>query len=89
MRPQALAALEHVGLILHAGDIGSPEVLEALRRIAPLRAVRGNNDRTGWARVLPLTDTVTVATSLSSRCVGREIVTDCRAARNCFPDSPE
>ncbi len=53
MRPEALEALCGVDLILHAGDVGGPEVLEALRSIAPVVAVRGNNDRGGWANKLP------------------------------------
>jgi uncharacterized protein len=58
MREQALEALAGSELIIHAGDIGSPEVLERLGQIAPVRAVRGNNDRDEWARALPLTDMV-------------------------------
>jgi uncharacterized protein len=61
MRPEALAALSRVDHILHAGDIGSEEVLEALRRIAPVTAVRGNNDRDGWAHKLPETQRVRFA----------------------------
>ena len=53
LRPEAVDALRGCGLILHAGDIGKPEVLEGLRHIAPLVAVRGNVDRGGWAAVLP------------------------------------
>jgi putative phosphoesterase len=53
VRPEALAALAGVDLIVHAGDIGSPAVLEALRAIAPVVAVRGNNDREAWASGLP------------------------------------
>lgn len=49
VRPEALAALAGSELILHAGDIGAPEVLDALRALAPVRAVRGNNDRGRWA----------------------------------------
>ena len=45
MREEALQALRGAELILHAGDIGTPEVLERLRAIAPVHAVRGNNDR--------------------------------------------
>ena len=56
VRPEALEALRGSDLILHAGDIGSPAVLERLREIAPVRAVRGNNDREAWARALPLTE---------------------------------
>jgi len=39
--------------IIHAGDIGTPEILEALRALAPVSAVRGNNDRGRWARAVP------------------------------------
>jgi putative phosphoesterase len=53
MRPEALAALKGSELILHAGDIGKPEVLQALNGIAPVLAIRGNNDRQAWARTLP------------------------------------
>lgn len=52
-RPEALKVLERSELILHAGDIGKPEVLEALRALAPVIAIRGNNDRAGWARKIP------------------------------------
>ena len=58
MREEAIAALQGCGLIIHAGDIGTPAVLERLREIAPVHAVRGNNDRNEWARVLPLTEVV-------------------------------
>ena len=47
MRPEALAALRGVDRIIHAGDIGTPEILTALEAIAPITAVRGNNDRDG------------------------------------------
>lgn len=53
VRPEALAALRGVDVIVHAGDIGAPAVLEALRRIAPVVAARGNNDRGAWARSIP------------------------------------
>jgi len=53
LRPQALAALEGCERIVHAGDIGKPEILDALRQLAPLTAVRGNNDRGDWAEALP------------------------------------
>jgi putative phosphoesterase len=58
VRDEALAALRDSELIVHAGDIGSPQVLERLREIAPVFAVRGNNDRDEWARALPLTEVV-------------------------------
>jgi putative phosphoesterase len=53
VRPQALAALRNSELIIHAGDIGKPEVLAELEKIAPVVAVRGNNDRSAWAANLP------------------------------------
>jgi len=53
IRPEVLAALAGVERILHAGDVGKPEVLEALRRLAPVEAVRGNVDLGRWAAGLP------------------------------------
>jgi putative phosphoesterase len=58
LRPEALDALAGVELIIHAGDIGSLEVIEALRNIAPVAAVRGNNDRGPWAAEFPLYEVV-------------------------------
>ena len=58
MREQALEALQGSDLIVHAGDIGSPEVIQALRAIAPVHAVRGNNDRDAWGLALPLTEVI-------------------------------
>jgi uncharacterized protein len=60
LRPEAVAALTGVELIIHAGDIGNPEILPALERLAPVYAVRGNTDREGWAGKLPLTRVVEV-----------------------------
>ena len=60
MRAEALDALQGSHLIIHAGDIGSPDVLEKLREIAPTYAVRGNNDRDAWGMSLPLTEVVPV-----------------------------
>ena len=53
VRPEALKALEGVELIVHAGDIGKPEVLDRLQSIAPLAAIKGNNDTAPWARRIP------------------------------------
>ena len=53
LRPEALAALDGADQIVHAGDIGSPGILDRLREIAPVIAVRGNNDREPWAESLP------------------------------------
>jgi hypothetical protein len=61
MRPEALQALRDCELIIHAGDIGSPRVLESLRSIAPVVAVRGNIDTEPWAQVLPRWEIVEVA----------------------------
>jgi hypothetical protein len=53
LRPQALAALQGSDLIIHAGDIGAPEVLTALQVVAPTFSVRGNNDTEAWAASVP------------------------------------
>jgi len=53
VRPQALEALKGVDMILHAGDIGSQDVLNTLNEVAPVVAVRGNNDKADWAHSLP------------------------------------
>jgi uncharacterized protein len=54
LRPEALRALEGSDLIIHAGDVGKPEILDALRNLAPVVAVRGNIDQGEWASALPL-----------------------------------
>jgi putative phosphoesterase len=53
LRPEALAVLRGVELIVHAGDIGKSEVLDALQAIAPVAAIKGNNDKGPWARDIP------------------------------------
>ncbi len=53
IRREALELLEGSEMIIHAGDIGGPEVLEVLKVVAPVVAVSGNNDRGEWARRLP------------------------------------
>lgn len=53
LRPAALAALAGSDAIIHAGDVGDPDVLMALSRLAPVTAVRGNVDRGRWAEALP------------------------------------
>ncbi|HYY97439.1 MAG TPA: metallophosphoesterase family protein [Pyrinomonadaceae bacterium] len=60
LRPEAVEALGGSELIVHAGDIGGPEVIEALRAIAPVVAVRGNNDRGRWAEEFPVYDVTEV-----------------------------
>lgn len=54
LRPEALAFLRGCDHIIHAGDICEPGVLEALATLAPVTAVRGNNDRGAWADALPV-----------------------------------
>ena len=60
LRPEALCALKNSSHIIHAGDIGGPEILVALRAIAPMTVVRGNNDREAWADSIPITQTLTI-----------------------------
>lgn len=61
LRPEALRSLRGSDFIIHAGDVGDPEILTRLRDIAPVTAVRGNIDRGAWARSLPVTDVLEVA----------------------------
>jgi uncharacterized protein len=60
MRPEARKAFRGVELIIHAGDVDEPGVLEALRAVAPVVAVRGNVDRGEWAQGLKDTEEVEV-----------------------------
>jgi hypothetical protein len=60
LRPEALEALQGSQVIIHAGDIGTPEVLDRLREVAPTFAVRGNIDIDAWAAALPATEAVEV-----------------------------
>ncbi|HEY0161662.1 MAG TPA: metallophosphoesterase family protein [Edaphobacter sp.] len=58
LRPEALVALAEVENILHAGDVGDPTILDALREIAPVTAIRGNVDVRGECSLLPATEAV-------------------------------
>jgi uncharacterized protein len=58
LRPEALAALCGSEHIIHAGDVGEPEILVELANIAPVTAIRGNIDKAAWARKLPETEVV-------------------------------
>jgi putative phosphoesterase len=58
LRRQAVDALRGSELIIHAGDVGDPKILEELRKLAPVVAVRGNVDTEEWAEALPLTAVV-------------------------------
>jgi putative phosphoesterase len=58
LRPEAVEALRGSDRILHAGDVGTPEILQGLAKIAPLIAIRGNVDTAPWARSLPATEVI-------------------------------
>jgi putative phosphoesterase len=58
MRTEAIDALRGSDLIIHAGDVGNPAVIDQLRGVAPTSAVRGNIDKGGWAALLPMTELV-------------------------------
>jgi len=59
--PQAVSKVfQNTDLIVHAGDVGGPEIIDALEKIAPTRAVRGNMDSGRWTRELPANDTIEV-----------------------------
>lgn len=60
LRPEAERQLAGVAHIVHAGDIGRPDIIDSLRRIAPVTAIRGNVDTGSWARAYPHTVTVTL-----------------------------
>ncbi|HSY68057.1 MAG TPA: metallophosphoesterase family protein [Edaphobacter sp.] len=64
LRPEALAALRGVEHILHAGDVGDIAILDALREIAPVTAIRGNVDVSGACAELPATDVVELGDKL-------------------------
>ena len=64
LRPEAVQALAGCAHILHAGDVGDDAILDTLRKIAPVTAVRGNVDREGVCGALPLTDAVDLEGSL-------------------------
>ena len=53
-----MRALRGSDLILHAGDVGGPEILETLKTLAPLVAVRGNTDKGEWAQALPIGEVI-------------------------------
>jgi uncharacterized protein len=60
LRPEAVKALRGSDRIIHAGDIGAPEILEELSRIATVTAIRGNIDRAPWSQKLPETEVVEI-----------------------------
>lgn len=60
LRPEAVEALRESDVLLHAGDIGSQDLLVRLREIAPVHAVRGNVDTEAWSQKLPTSTELTV-----------------------------
>ena len=58
LRPEALNALRGSELIIHAGDVGKPKILDKLKAVAPVIAIRGNIDTGAWASALPLTSII-------------------------------
>jgi uncharacterized protein len=58
LRPEAIERLRGASHIIHAGDIGGADILSRLRALAPLTAVRGNNDHAPWARGVRVAETV-------------------------------
>ena len=60
LRPEALDALRGSDMIIHAGDVGKPEVIDRLGEVAPTHVVRGNIDKGSWAAALPMTELVTL-----------------------------
>lgn len=61
LRPEAVAALRGSEHIIHAGDIGAPEIIPALEEIAPVTAIRGNIDRDPWTKKFPEVEIVELA----------------------------
>ncbi len=64
MRSEALTALQGSDLIIHAGDVGAPGILEQLRNLAPVVAVQGNIDKGDWASQLPMTAVAKICSKL-------------------------
>ena len=64
LRPEALDALRGVEHILHAGDVGQPDILEVLRVLAPVTAIRGNIDKAGPCALLPATEAIELGGAL-------------------------
>lgn len=60
LRPEALAALRGSQHIIHAGDVGDPQILDKLSAIAPVTAVRGNVDHGAWAQKIPATNVLEI-----------------------------
>ncbi len=64
LQPAAIEVFKGTDLIIHAGDVGKPDILEDLQVIAPVEAVRGNMDVDNWAHKLPETKLIEVGSVL-------------------------
>lgn len=64
LRPEAFKVLAGSEIIIHAGDIGSPEIIDRLKSLAPVYAVRGNMDKSPWRDTLPATDIIEISGKL-------------------------
>ena len=81
LRPSAIEALQGSDLIIHAGDVGRAVILDELRRIAPVVAVRGNVDHGGWADALAMDEVISLgAHSIYMRHILADIDLDPRIA---------
>jgi putative phosphoesterase len=60
LRSEAVEALKSAALIIHAGDICKPEIIEELKEIAPVIVVRGNNDKGVWANDIPVYEAIEI-----------------------------
>src|SRR4029077_11203075 len=88
LRPEAERRLAGVDHIIHGGDIGRPEIIDALRRIAPVTAIRGNVDIDDWAIAYPETDVVRLAGSGRPRPVYRDKRKQSRQVHGIWLGSP-
>jgi putative phosphoesterase len=64
LRPQAMHALKGSDLIIHAGDVGDPKILDSLKTLAPVFPVRGNVDTEAWAQGLPETEIIETSSAM-------------------------
>ena len=64
LRPEVVSYLQNSDLIIHAGDIGAPDIITRLSDIAPVTAIRGNIDKARWAEMYPIEDTLIVGNRL-------------------------
>ncbi len=87
LRLEAVEALRGSDLIVHAGDVGAPEVLDGLRQLAPVTAVRGNVDRAPWTSALPAVDVVDWAELSCTSCTSSSTSISIRPRLDLRPSS--